>query len=128
MTGHSALANPPGQPPGQQALPPGAIQHVMVIDLENESYDATYGDPNSYLNKVLVPQGELLKNYYATGHVSMDNYIAQVSGQAPNFVTSSDCASATGGAYNDVVPGTLDANQQKFPGQVDGRGASIRPR
>jgi phosphatidylinositol-3-phosphatase len=122
MTGHSALANPPGQPPGQQALPPGAIQHVMVIDLENESYDATYGDPNSYLNKVLVPQGELLKNYYATGHVSMDNYIAQVSGQAPNFVTSSDCASATGGAYNDVLPGTLDANQQKYPGQVDGQG------
>jgi hypothetical protein len=95
----------------------------MVIDLENESFAATFGDPTSYLNRVLAPQGELLKNYYATGHVSLDNYIAQVSGQAPNFVTSSDCVGAGGaGAYNDVLPGTLDPNQQKYPGQVDGQG------
>jgi hypothetical protein len=104
-------------------LPPGAIQHVMVIDLENESFHSTFGDPTSYLNQVLAPQGELLQNYYATGHVSLDNYIAQVSGQAPNYATSSDCVGAGGaGAYNDVVPGTLDANHQKYPGQADGQG------
>ncbi len=50
--------------------------------------------------------------------MSLDNYIAQVSGQAPNLLTNSDCA----GGYNDVTPGTLDPNQALYPGQVDGQG------
>src|SRR4029077_16034983 len=75
------------------ALPAGAIRHVIVIDLENESFSSTFGpsSPATYLNKTLVPQGELIDNYYATGHVSLDNYIAQISGQAPNPLSSSDC-------------------------------------
>jgi hypothetical protein len=99
---------------------PGAIQHIIVVELENESFGSTFGpsSPATYLNDTLVPQGELLKSYYGVGHVSLDNYIAQVSGQAPNLVTNSDCA----GGYNDVTPGTLDANQALYPGQVDGQG------
>ncbi len=92
-------------PPGTGPLPPGAIQHVMVIDVENEDYAATFGTPGTYITQSLLPQGELLQNYYAVGHVSLDNYIAQVSGQAPNYVTNTDCLGSTGqGAYNDVVP------------------------
>jgi len=110
-------------PPGKGILPPGAIQHVMVIDVENEDYGATFGTPGTYIAQSLLPQGELLQNYYAVGHVSLDNYIAQVSGQAPNYVTNTDCLGSTGaGAYNDVSPGTLDANQTAYPGQVDGQG------
>ncbi|HEY2314898.1 MAG TPA: alkaline phosphatase family protein [Streptosporangiaceae bacterium] len=99
---------------------PGAIQHIIVVELENESFGSTFGpsSPATYLNDTLVPQGELLKSYYGVGHVSLDNYIAQVSGQAPNLVTNSDCA----GGYNDVTPGTLDANQALYLGQVDGQG------
>ncbi|RAG87174.1 phosphoesterase [Streptacidiphilus pinicola] len=107
------------------ALPPaGAISHVLVIDLENESYDSTFGpgSPATYLNGTLVPQGELLPNYYGVGHVSLDNYLAQVSGQAPNLVTGSDCTTATGGGYNDLLPGTPDADQGRYPGQLDGQG------
>ena len=33
--------------------------------------------------------GALLENYYAIGHSSADNYIAQVSGQAPDIATQS---------------------------------------
>jgi hypothetical protein len=100
----------------------------MVIDIENESFATTFGNPASYLNQTLVPQGELVKNYFAVGHVSLDNYIAQVSGQAPNYATNSDCLGATGkGAYNDVSPGTLDANQTAHPGQVDGQGCVYPP-
>jgi phosphatidylinositol-3-phosphatase len=116
----SAAANP-GSPPGQGVLPPGAIHNVMVIDIENESFSATFGNPSSYLSQVLEPQGELLKNYYAIGHVSLDNYIAQVSGQAPNPATNSDCGL---GSYSDVSPGTLDPNQTLYPGQVDGTGCA----
>lgn len=105
---------------GGLPVPPGAIQHIIVIELENESFASTFGASSqaTYLNDTLVPQGELIKSYYGVGHVSLDNYIAQVSGQAPNLVTNSDCA----GGYNDVTPGTLDANQALYPGQVDGQG------
>jgi hypothetical protein len=96
----------------------------MVIDLENESFAKTFQTTPGYLRDVLVPQGELLPNYYATGHVSLDNYIAQVSGQAPNTISNTDCLdpSTFQGAYKDVSPGTLATDQKKYPGQVDGQG------
>ncbi len=110
------------------ALPAGTVNHVLVIDLENESFSSTFG-PNSvatYLNQTLVPQGELLQNYFATGHVSLDNYIAQISGQAPTRATDSDCGALTRsglvGQYVDVTPGTDDPNTSLYPGQVDGNG------
>jgi hypothetical protein len=67
-------------------------QHVFIIVLENEGYDITFGrnSPAVYL-KTLAQQGALLRNYYGIGHFSLDNYIAMVSGQAPNPVTQSDC-------------------------------------
>jgi hypothetical protein len=102
------------------ALPPGSINNVLVIDLENESFSNTFGptSPATYLNQTLVPKGELLNNYYATGHVSLDNYIAQISGQAPTPLTNSDCS----GQYVNVAPGTDDPNGSTYPGQVDGNG------
>jgi phosphatidylinositol-3-phosphatase len=105
------------------ALPPGKINHVLVIEFENEGYATTFG-PNSpafYLNGTLRKKGELLQNYYATGHNSLDNYISQVSGQAPTLDTQGDCA-ANGFAYADLLPGTPDADQAANPGQVDGNG------
>jgi phosphatidylinositol-3-phosphatase len=105
----------------QLPLPPGAIRHIIVIELENESIGETFGpgSPATYLNDTLLPQGELLQNYYAVGHVSLDNYISQVSGQAPNQVTSSDCVTSLTsltGSYNDVTPGTLAPDQAAYPG------------
>lgn len=74
------------------AGPSLGIHHVFVIVLENESSTSTYlHNPNPYLGKVLQRQGTLLTNYYGTGHVSLDNYVAMISGQAPNPLTSSDC-------------------------------------
>jgi hypothetical protein len=66
--------------------------HVFIIVLENEGYDKTFG-PNSratVLNS-LARQGALLQNYYGIGHYSLDNYIAMISGQAPNPLTQADC-------------------------------------
>ena len=39
--------------------------------------------------------GALLKNYFAVGHDSLDNYIAQISGQAPDPATQNDCGKWT---------------------------------
>ena len=72
-------------------LPP--IRHVFVIVLENEGYAATFGTPSDdpYLAGTLVGQGALLTNYYGIGHHSLDNYVALLSGQAPNPDTQGDC-------------------------------------
>ena len=105
------------------ALPPGKINHVLVIEFENEGYAATFGpgSPATYLNGTLRPEGELLPNYYGIGHDSLDNYIAEVSGQAPSEDTQADCAD-NGFAFANVTPGTSDADQSVNPGQVDGAG------
>jgi phospholipase C len=66
--------------------------HVVVLVLENENFDQTWGPGSSahYLNS-LRPKGVFADQYFATGHASLDNYIAMVSGQPANPVTSSDC-------------------------------------
>jgi hypothetical protein len=66
---------------------------VFIIMLENKSYQETWGPSSvaTYLNGTLRAKGELLTNYYGVGHASLDNYIAQISGQAPNPSTQGDC-------------------------------------
>ncbi|HVA10042.1 MAG TPA: hypothetical protein VNG12_25240 [Acidimicrobiales bacterium] len=105
------------------ALAPGKITHIFVIELENESYLATWGpkSPATYLNNTLRRQGVLLQNYYAIGHNSLDNYIAQVSGQSPTQDTQADCADK-GFTFANVLPGTADPKKKVNPGQVDGQG------
>jgi phosphatidylinositol-3-phosphatase len=69
------------------------IKHVFVIVLENEGFDVTFG-PNSkapFLSKTLTSQGVLLSQYFGTGHVSLDNYVFMLSGQAGTPQTRSDC-------------------------------------
>jgi hypothetical protein len=81
------------------ALPP--IKHVWIVVLENENYDTTFGasGPAPYLSQTLPSQGELLTQYYGTGHHSLDNYITMISGQPPDPSTQADC-----GTYSDFVP------------------------
>jgi hypothetical protein len=68
----------------------------MVIELENESEATTFGpgSPATYLNNTLLKQGELIPDWYSSGHVSLDNYIAQISGQGSTPSTNSDCIDA----------------------------------
>jgi len=76
-----------------QKFRPPAIKHVWVIQMENESFDATFGNPSGepYLAETLPSMGALLENYYSIGHDSLDNYIAEISGQAPDSDTQNDC-------------------------------------
>lgn len=72
-------------------LPP--IRHVFVLVLENMSYSHTFAPDSDapYLAKTLPAQGVLLSQYHAIGHASLDNYVAMISGQAPNHETQLDC-------------------------------------
>jgi hypothetical protein len=73
------------------AAPP--IRHVFVLMLENENASTTFAGqpPSPYLAQTLPAQGAMVANYYGIGHASLDNYIALISGQAPNEKTQLDC-------------------------------------
>jgi hypothetical protein len=97
--------------PPQPAPPP--VRHVIVLLLENQSDAVTFGrnSPAPYLARTLVAQGARLTQYYAIGHASLDNYIALISGQAPNHDTQLDC-----GIFSEFKPTAgLDADGQ-LPG------------
>jgi len=91
------------------------VRHIFIIVLENENYKDAYVDnTNPWMGRKLQNQGTLLTQYYGIGHNSLDNYIAMISGQAPNLDTSGDCP-----FYSDFQPSpaTFDGN-----GQAMGRG------
>jgi hypothetical protein len=98
--------------PARAAAPP--IRHVFVIVLENEDAATTFAptSPAPYLAQTLRAQGAFVPGYYGIGHNSLANYIALVSGQAPNVVTQADCQ-----VFTDVLPGLPAAD-----GQVIGQG------
>jgi len=77
--------------PAPAALPP--IRHVFVLMLENESYESTFAENSRapYLAHTLPARGALLRQYYSIGHLSLGNYVALISGQAPNQATQLDC-------------------------------------
>jgi len=80
--------------------PPPPIKHVFVIVLENKTYATTFGakSPAPYLADTLVKAGAFLREYYGTGHSSLDNYIAMIAGIAPTPETQADC-----GVYAEFV-------------------------
>lgn len=109
------------------AVPDGEIEHILVIDLENEHLKVTFGpeSPAAYLNRVLIPQGELIEHYYGTSHLSLGNYIAQVSGQGTNPALNNDGYNPLTGMseFKDITPGTSTPNPRIYPGQVVGEGS-----
>src|SRR5947208_2473580 len=93
----AALAGPAA---ARAADPP--IDHVFVIVLENEDAATTFGAGSAipYLATTLRAQGVYVPGYYGIGHNSLDNYLAMISGQAPNPSTQADCP-----VFTNMLPG-----------------------
>jgi hypothetical protein len=79
------------------------VKHVFVIALSTTSYEAAFGHRSvaRYLNRTLVPKGTLLSQYRSLGASELSDYLALVSGQAPNADTAAGCPN-----YNDFPSGT----------------------
>jgi len=94
-------------PSGAGAVP--YVKHVFIVVLENENASATFGKDSEapYLAHKLKRRGAFVRNYYGIGHFSLDNYIAMVSGQAPNVQTQADCL-----FYTDFTPGVPTSDGQ----------------
>jgi hypothetical protein len=109
VAGAAVGAGPAGGAPRASAQAVPHVNHVFIIVLENENADSTFGPDTAapYLAHTLRSRGAFLPNYYAIGHESLDNYIAMVSGQAPNTQTQADCM-----VYTNFKPGTPTSNGQ----------------
>ena len=112
------------------ASTPPPVKHVWLIDMENESFGYTFGASGHkfapYLTKTLVSQGALLPNYYGAGHDSLDNYIAEISGQSGNYEINEDCGIFApfvqfgGENFDKFTPlGQLSGEGCVFPGYVN---------
>ena len=114
LTGMLSGCNMDNDPPTQQS-----IRHVFVLTMENKNYNDTFGtstqDPDL---QAMAKQGALLTQYFGTGHVSLDNYIAMMSGQPSTKETESDCNLG----FNDVVADGWDAGNPKVLKAKDGKG------
>jgi len=77
------------------ALP--AVGHVFVINIENKGFRTLWGERSAapYIARTLRAKGVLLPQYYGTAHHSLGNYLAQISGQGPDYAIQHDCTSYT---------------------------------
>jgi hypothetical protein len=107
------VVSAPGRP--ATAADPPQVKHVWTIMLENSDLAATTAQDlllgSGYLTTDLARRGAFVPNYFGTGHSSLDNYLAMISGQGPTDATQDDCNndSVTGGSYDHS---TFDADGQ----------------
>jgi phosphatidylinositol-3-phosphatase len=109
VTGAALAALIPAHVPPARAYRPPPIKHVFIIVLENRGFETTFGENTQipYLADSMTSAGALLRQYYGTGHVSLDNYITMISGLAPNPATQADC-----GRYVEFVETGIAAGGQ----------------
>src|SRR3954453_13833004 len=92
------------------AAPMPPARHVFVIVLENHEFFDTFGPGGQvfapYLNRTVVPMGQLLTQYYCVGHSSADNYIAMASGHPPTPSGQDDCPDDPSNGADDPYAGT----------------------
>lgn len=100
-----------------------SYDHIVVLVLENENFDTSWGtdSPAHYLNS-LRARGVFADQYFATGHVSLDNYIAMISGQPANPLSSSDCLTVN--LWTCVQPQSAMADGRNLTDQLDDAGVS----
>ncbi len=102
-------------------------KHVWVFMLENKSLAQTFvaGAARApYLTQELPRQGAFVPSFYGIGHSSLDNYIAQISGQGPAPQTQDDCPDRE---YHDMAPFALRADGQVVDQQSGGTHGCIYP-
>jgi phosphatidylinositol-3-phosphatase len=103
-----------------EGIPP--FGHVAILILENENFSTTW-DPQKapYLNS-LRTQGAFADHYYATGHASLDNYIALVSGQPALPHSMTDCLTLN--LWACVQPQSLFSGGRNLADQLEDAGHS----
>jgi hypothetical protein len=86
-----ALVTPFAANAAPRPVKPGPVRRVFVYVMENTSFNDVVGSKDAPFLNGLIKKYALATSYTATGHASLDNYLAMTSGQRPNPATSGDC-------------------------------------
>jgi phosphatidylinositol-3-phosphatase len=84
-----------------------------MIALSTPSFDAAWGRGSAadYLNRTLKPAGAFLARYESLSSAELPDYLALISGEAPNGDTENECAT-----YSEFPPGRSPAASGQVPG------------
>jgi phosphatidylinositol-3-phosphatase len=105
-----AAATPTGSPT------PAAYDHVVVIVLENHSFETVIGSAQApYLNQ-LANRWSLATGYSGVSHPSLPNYLGMIGGST--FGITSDCTDCFVSAPS--LPDRLEAAGQTWKGYMEG--------
>ncbi len=88
-SGHTAAAAAAARPADAPAVP--NFDHVVVIVLENNSYDQLVGNPAAPYFNQLAGQYGLAQQYYALKHGSLPNYFGLTAGNTLTTTNCDDC-------------------------------------
>ena len=104
---------PSAPTPPNTSIVPSKVKHVFLIVLASPGFEDSFGATSRmpYLAGDLRPRGALLTNYHAVSQSDLPNYIAMISGQAPNPNTESDCST-----YSEFATGTKVGSDGLVPG------------
>ncbi len=93
--------------------PTATAAHVFVIALTATNYRAAFGSGSvaHYLDHTLRRKGVLLSGYRTLGGSELPDYLAMVSGQAPNADTRDDCST-----YAEFTGSAQAASDGQVPG------------
>jgi phosphatidylinositol-3-phosphatase len=95
---------------------PTAYEHVVVIVLENHSFESVVGSPSApYLNQ-LANLWSLATGYSGVSHPSLPNYLAMIGGST--FGITSDCTDCFVSAPS--LPDRLEAAGKTWKGYMEG--------
>ena len=107
----------PAQSPASTPTPtPTGYDHVVVIVLENHSFESVIGSPEApYLNG-FASQWGLATGYSGVSHPSLPNYLAMIGGST--FGVTSDCTDCFVNAPS--LPDRLEAAGKTWKGYMEG--------
>jgi phosphatidylinositol-3-phosphatase len=116
-TGGGSDDNSTGTTPATTTTPAATstlpkVSHVFEIALSTTTYKAAFADKSAapYLHS-LEAKGTLLRGYESLGHGELADYLATVSGQAPNAATSAGCTK-----YQEFRQGVVAKSNGLVPG------------
>lgn len=103
-TSTPASSPTPAPSPTASSSPAGGVpqyDHIFWVMEENHSYGDIVGSSSApYINETLIPKGSLATNDSAITHPSVNNYLADVSGQTYGGITDSCTPSNTSCSTN----------------------------
>jgi phosphatidylinositol-3-phosphatase len=97
---------------GNPGPAPPAVQHVIIVMMENLSYNQVVGSPNAPYQTSLPTQCGVAPDYFAATHSSAANYLAMSAGQYPSASPSGcgsvgNCATPVNNVYNQLTSAGL---------------------